>query len=564
MKKFALFIVLLFFSMTAAEMAPHSILDESVHTSFTHDDENDEHRPISDATVTEEEGLVVQTGTKTVSNKEWNVYRVTLEEDGQTTVNFDGSGSFDPDHANETSSGIASYEWRVLFDAPYGDDSFDFDGHTFSYSSDNGSVNESAGFWSYSFANVTVDSTGTTENQIRIELITYDTAGKYSEKFRAYFVVVPHEFGDEEPEFQFDLSLNGTVITSDAIMVNGSLISGSETGEVYVEVAFSEENFAAPAVMKYNLSTQNLWAKTGALNDGDSFSLTLSVEEMYSNISENQYVFIKTYEGTSPDERWATIHMFDITLAACQGLVALEAAVEAGGEFVLDGDGNCQWAGVWSYNPSTGEWEEPEPQYEATFSLDIPVEAEVMEVDFFFINGTILTSTHDETYIEVAFENSSFEAPAVERYNLSLLHHWNRSGGLSIQSDFSLGLSVESLRGNITMAYNVHVRAFVYDGDSQQIFTDEDSFEIIVPYLDTDGDGIADDFDAFPGDPSETLDSDGDGVGDNSDVYPNDPSFWEEIDEESGDLNESVPGFESWLLLFALLLAARFQRKFAC
>ncbi len=59
-----------------------------------------------------------------------------LEEDGQTTVHFDGSGSFDPDHANETSSGIAFYEWRVLFDAPYGDDSFDLDGHRYSYSSD--------------------------------------------------------------------------------------------------------------------------------------------------------------------------------------------------------------------------------------------------------------------------------------------------------------------------------------------------------------------------------------------------------------------------------------------
>ncbi len=43
-----------------------------------------------------------------------------------------------------------------------------------------------------------------------------------------------------------------------------------------------------------------------------------------------------------------------------------------------------------------------------------------MEVDFFFINGTILTSTHDETYIEVAFENSSFEASSVEKYDLRL------------------------------------------------------------------------------------------------------------------------------------------------
>ena len=558
MKKHVFLVVFLSFSMAAAEMAPHSTLDKSVQTFFTHDGENDEYRPNSDATITEEEGLVVQTGTKTVSGEEWNVYRVTLEEDGQTTVHFDGSGSFDPDHANETSSGIETYQWKVLFDAPYGDDSFDLDGHTFTQTS------ASQGAWSYRFQNVTVDDTGTTENQIRIELVVYDSAGKLSERHRMYFVVVPHEFGDGEPEFQLDLSLNGTVITSNAIIVNGSLISGSETGEVYVEMAFFEENFSASAVEKYDLHTQNLWAKTDALNDGNSFSLTLSVVEMYSNISENQYVFIKTYEGGYPDERWATVHWFEITLAACHGLVAPEVAVEAGGEFVLDGDGNCQWAGVWSYDPLTGGWEEPELQYDATFSLDIPVEAEVMEVDFFFINGTILASTHDETYIEVAFGNSSFEESSVNKYNLRLIHQWNRSEGLSIQNNFSLGLSVESLRGNITMAYDVHVRAFVYDDDLIQILTDEDSFEIVVPYLDTDGDGIADDYDAFAGDPNETLDSDGDGVGDNSDFYPNDPSFWEEVDDEGGDLNESVPGFEPWLLLFALLLAARFQRKLAC
>ncbi len=71
-----------------------------------------------------------------------------------------------------------------------------------------------------------------------------------------------------------------------------------------MEVAFFEENFSASSVEKYNLHTQNLWAKSDALSDGDSFSLTLSVEEMYSNISENQYVFIKVYEGDSPNERW--------------------------------------------------------------------------------------------------------------------------------------------------------------------------------------------------------------------------------------------------------------------
>ena len=38
---------------------------------------------------------------------------------------------------------------------------------------------------------------------------------------------------------------------------------------------------------------------------------------------------------------------------------------------------------------------------------------------------------------------------------------------------------------------------------------------------DSDGDGVADDEDAFPDDADETADSDGDGVGDNADVFPN-------------------------------------------
>lgn len=555
MQKFALLIAVLLFSTASSEFSQNSSLDESQQIRFSHDAQDDEFRPDANATVAEEEGAIEQTGTKTVSNTEWNVYKVTLGEDGETIVNFDASGSSDDDHANETDAGITTYEWKVLFDAPYGDDSFDLDGHTFTQSAASG------GLWSYSFANVTVDSTGTNENQIRIELVVYDTAGKFSEKFRMYFVVEPFGFGDQEPEFQFDMTLNGTTVTSDTILVNGSLVSGSENGDVYVEVAFFEEDFSATAIAKYNLQMESLWARSDSLSDGDAFSLTLSVEEMYTNMSNNQYVYIKTYEWASPDEMWVNIHWFEFTLAACQGLVAPEAAIEAGGEFILDENGFCQWDGAWTYDPVMDAWEEPEPQYEATFSLDIPVEAEVMEDDFFYTNGTILSSTQEETYIEVAFNNSSFEASAVEKYDLRLIHLWNRSDGLPVQSPLSLGLSVESLRGNITMSYTVYVQAYVYDAQDQRIMTDEDSFEIVVPYLDTDGDGIADDFDDFPTDATETIDSDGDGVGDNSDVYPNDPSFWEEVSDADSESNTSLPGFESWLLIFALILATRFQRK---
>lgn len=56
------------------------------------------------------------------------------------------------------------------------------------------------------------------------------------------------------------------------------------------------------------------------------------------------------------------------------------------------------------------------------------------------------------------------------------------------------------------------------------------------PEIDTDGDGIPDDEDAFPNDPNESADTDGDGIGDNADFSPNDPTDGsDEPGEEDGD-----------------------------
>ena len=59
---------------------------------------------------------------------------------------------------------------------------------------------------------------------------------------------------------------------------------------------------------------------------------------------------------------------------------------------------------------------------------------------------------------------------------------------------------------------------------SEMCIRDRDSTE----WIDTDGDGVGDNADAFPMDASETLDSDGDGVGDNADYAPFDSEVWEE------------------------------------
>ena len=316
----------------------------------TNDVYADEYRPTAEAEIDirdEYTDLVEYVGTKTVSNTEWDVNRIILDEDGEVTIHFDASNSTDLDALE--GSGIETYEWKVLFDAPYGDDSFSLDGHTFEESA------SSDGAWAYTFRNVTVDPSGTTENQIRIELIVYDKAGKFSEKYRMYFVVVPDGFGDEEPVVQLDASLNASRVDSDTVTISGTVLSGAENGDVYVEAAFVTEDFDASAVQKYNLGLIGAWDKTNKIGNTETFDLTLSLEDMYTNKSQSQRIYIKIYEGD--DERWVTIKWIEIQLPACQGLEAPVDAVAAGGEFVLDSDGECVWSGAWTFE--NGEWNAP-------------------------------------------------------------------------------------------------------------------------------------------------------------------------------------------------------------
>tara|TARA_B100001113_G_scaffold314130_1_gene279545 strand:+ start:5291 stop:7294 length:2004 start_codon:yes stop_codon:yes gene_type:complete len=313
----------------------------------------DEYAPVANITMGVNQAIaanIVLTGTKSVAGQDWDVYRLTLDETGQLNVEFDGSNSNDPDATS--GNGIQTYEWKIMFDAPYGDTSFNLDGHTFSEPA------SSNGLFTYSFQNVTVSQDGTQESQIRMELRVHDAAGKVSEKFRMYFVVVPEGSTDQPPEFQFDMSANMTSTDQDLLYINGTLISGSETGDVSVEGAFSMDDFDKSAIEKYNLVVEGLFVRSSQLSDADTFSMQLSIDGLYTNISETVYVYIKTYEGDG--ERWTTYHWFEITLKACQGLVAPEGAMNAGGEFILDSDGECQWDGAWTYDSLTGQWEAPE------------------------------------------------------------------------------------------------------------------------------------------------------------------------------------------------------------
>lgn len=77
-----------------------------------------------------------------------------------------------------------------------------------------------------------------------------------------------------------------------------------------------------------------------------------------------------------------------------------------------------------------------------------------------------------------------------------------------------------------------------------------------VPDTDSDNDGVPDNQDAFPNDPSETTDSDDDGVGDNADAFPNDPTETLDTDDDgTGDNADADPNDPNVSLAIVLVTA---------
>lgn len=88
-------------------------------------------------------------------------------------------------------------------------------------------------------------------------------------------------------------------------------------------------------------------------------------------------------------------------------------------------------------------------------------------------------------------------------------------------------------------------KAAYYQDLAWQVVTDfygwEYNYEAST-LVDSDGDGVVDELDAFASDPNETIDSDGDGVGDNGDVFPNDPTETSDSDDDGiGDNSDPTP-----------------------
>jgi len=302
-------------------------LSRWVVTLFLHDDEGhtrtakidletndalaDEFNPIPEATIIdrlEYRGQIGNHGTHASSGTDWDVYLVTLGPTGDLTIHFDASNSSDGD-ATDGTNGIKKYVWKVFFDNPWDQPGGNLNGATYEVLS---SVSHS---WTYRFQNVTVDPSGQVENKIRVELTVIDQADKPSlndDKFRMYFVVVGEGYGDEAPDVEFTNPADGSSQTGDSIFVNGSVLSGSENGDVMIEIALDEATLDLLPSQKFPKKTEGAYNSISGLGDGDSFSIDLDISELYTESGSSQTIYIKITEGDG--DRYTIYKSIDINL----------------------------------------------------------------------------------------------------------------------------------------------------------------------------------------------------------------------------------------------------------
>ena len=240
--------------------------------------------------------------------------------------------------------------------------------------------------------------------------------------------------------------------------------------------------------------------------------------------------------------------------------------------------------------PENNEGSEEE---ETVYESDEPnIQLEVVSNDmehYAYVNGTVLSGAGEENdvVIEIAFEEEYFNGSAIEKYNNIQNDSLDRVQDISDGDTFALSLSFESLMGNTSYSQTIYIKIEeLYANGTVEHLTILENYSITIPFIDSDGDGVTDEddafpynenettdsdgdgtgdnSDAFPNDANETTDSDGDGVGDNSDSHPNDPALWEEDESSTEEESESDPvpsiGFIGTLAAIAVSFVAVIRR----
>ena len=274
--------------------------DDAGHTRMTYirlvtdDTLADEYRPMAEAVMVDDatsSEYVTQDGTKTVAGVDWPIYRARLSDTGDLSISFDASASYDPD-APEGQTGIELYEWKVFFDYPWDSSDPTLEGHVFQIPAAAGGEE-----WTYVFRNLTASPDGNLENEIRVELIVYDKAGKQSEKHRMYFIVVGEDFGDDEPIVQFTDPGPNANQKDPFVTISGILVSGAENSDVVIEVALTKEVLEYTPTQKTTQKSIGKFNNTEPLADGQQFTMTLDISDLYQEVGVASTIHVRIIEG---------------------------------------------------------------------------------------------------------------------------------------------------------------------------------------------------------------------------------------------------------------------------
>ena len=151
-----------------------------------------------------------------------------------------------------------------------------------------------------------------------------DKPSTYDDRYKMYFVVVGEGYGDDEPVVDFTNPAPGSSQTDDTLYVNGSITSGSENGDVMIEVALDEATLDLLPSQKFPKKTAGEYDSTVSLADGAEFSLSLDIADLYDENGSTQTIWIKITEGDG--SRWTIYKSIDVNL------VPREAESENNGE----------------------------------------------------------------------------------------------------------------------------------------------------------------------------------------------------------------------------------------
>ena len=151
--------------------------------------------------------------------------------------------------------------------------------------------------WTYVFRNLTASPDGNLENEIRVELIVYDKAGKQSEKHRMYFIVVGEDFGDDEPIVQFSNPGPNDNQKDSLVTISGTLVSGAENSDVVIEVALTQAVLDYTPTQKATQKSIGKFNNTEPLADGQQFTMTLDISDLYQEVGVAATIYVSIIEG---------------------------------------------------------------------------------------------------------------------------------------------------------------------------------------------------------------------------------------------------------------------------